>query len=305
VLAAAVAVVLVVTDPFSGGGATNGGLTDNAYATSTQTVVRQSISQQTQVSATLGYAGNLTIRLPAGNAPAAVTQAQEALTSAQGTFAGAESALSSDSSALSVARATLTADRTQESIDCAGNNSAQAASGGNGSGSNGASGGCASDAQLVSGGQQAFAGDAAKVSADQSQVTSAEHALAQARSALSAASAGATVRRITPLLIFLGSVIALAELTAEADVFDVLARRVAVLGRGHFPVLAWLCIALAAVTTAALNLDTTVVLLTPVMLALAARLEVPPLPFAATNSLVSCTGFGQPATTLSAPADQS
>jgi len=100
---------------------------------------------------------------------------------------------------------------------------------------------------------------------------------------LPAASAGATVRRITPLLIFLGSVIALAELTAEADVFDVLARRVAVLGRGHFPVLAWLCIALAAVTTAALNLDTTVVLLTPVMLALAARLEVPPLPFAATT----------------------
>jgi arsenical pump membrane protein len=100
---------------------------------------------------------------------------------------------------------------------------------------------------------------------------------------LPTASAEATVRRITPLLIFLGSVIALAELTAEADVFDVIARRVAALGRGRFPILALLCIILAAVTTATLNLDTTVVLLTPVMLALAVRIEAPPLPLAVTT----------------------
>jgi arsenical pump membrane protein len=96
-------------------------------------------------------------------------------------------------------------------------------------------------------------------------------------------SAGMTVRRILPLLIFLGSVIALAELTAEAEVFDVVAGRIAVLGAGRFPVLALLSMALAAVVTATLNLDTTVVLLTPVMLALAARIEAPALPLAVTT----------------------
>lgn len=39
--------------------------------------------------------------------------------------------------------------------------------------------------------------------------------------------AEATVRRILPLLLFLGTVIVLAELTAEAEVFDVAAARVA------------------------------------------------------------------------------
>lgn len=96
-------------------------------------------------------------------------------------------------------------------------------------------------------------------------------------------SAGATVRRILPLLIFLGSVIALAELTAEAEVFDVVAGRIAVLGAGRFPALALLSMALAAAVTATLNLDTTVVLLTPVMLALAARIEAPALPLAVTT----------------------
>jgi len=100
---------------------------------------------------------------------------------------------------------------------------------------------------------------------------------------LPAAGAWATVRRIVPLLIFLGSVIALAELTAEAEVFDVLARRIAALGGGRFSVLALLSMGLAAVITATLNLDTTVVLLTPVMLALAERIEAPPLPLAVTT----------------------
>ena len=41
------------------------------------------------------------------------------------------------------------------------------------------------------------------------------------------AEADATIRRILPLLLFLGSVIVLAELTADASVFDVIAVRVA------------------------------------------------------------------------------
>ena len=192
-LVVAAAVVLVVTDPFSGATGPSGGASSNAYATSTVAVVRESISQQTQVSATLGYAGNVTVRLPAGNEPAAVTQAQQAVTTDQGMLSSAQSTLSSDSAALSQARATLAADRQQEGVDCAGNNAAQAPSSGAGAAGGGASGGCATDAQQVASGQQSVAADAAKVSADQSQVTSAERSLAAARSALATADAQATV----------------------------------------------------------------------------------------------------------------
>ena len=190
-LIVAAGVVVVVTDPFSNGGGSPGGVSDNGYATSTASVVRESISQQTQVSATLGYAGDLTIRLAAGNAPAAVTQAQQTVTTAQGMLAGAQSTLQSDASVLSAARATLAADRQQESLACAGNSSAQSpASGG---GSSGASGGCATDAQSVAGGTQSVTADAAKVSADQTQMSSAEQSLAAARAALASADAQATV----------------------------------------------------------------------------------------------------------------
>ncbi|MCE6998158.1 arsenic transporter [Saccharothrix sp. S26] len=101
--------------------------------------------------------------------------------------------------------------------------------------------------------------------------------------ALPVAQAGATVGRLVPLLLFLGSVIVLAELTAEAEVFNVVATRLSILARGHYPLLFLLCVALAAVTTMGLNLDTTAVLLTPVLLALAATLRIAPLPLAMTT----------------------
>ena len=192
VVAAAV-VVVVLTDPFSGGGAPSGGVSDNGFATSTQTVARESISQQTQVSATLGYAGDLTIRLAAGNAPTVVSQARQTVTTGQSMLSAAQSTLQSDSTALSAARATLAADQQQESVDCAGNSAAQAPSAGAGGGaSGGASGGCATDAQSVASGQQSVSADAGKVSADQSQVNSAARTLAAARSALTTADAQAT-----------------------------------------------------------------------------------------------------------------
>ncbi|MBM7775574.1 arsenical pump membrane protein [Actinokineospora baliensis] len=100
---------------------------------------------------------------------------------------------------------------------------------------------------------------------------------------LPAADAGATISRLVPLLLFLGSVIILAELTATAEVFDVVATRLSILGRGHYALLFLLCLALAAVTTMGLNLDTTAVLLTPVLLALAAKLRVEALPLAMTT----------------------
>ncbi|HEX5496386.1 MAG TPA: SLC13 family permease [Mycobacteriales bacterium] len=95
--------------------------------------------------------------------------------------------------------------------------------------------------------------------------------------------ADTVLTRILPLLAFLGSVIVLAELTAEAEVFDVLAARVAGAGRGNYLLLFLLCVALAAVTTITLNLDTTAVLLTPVMLALARKVGIATLPLAVTT----------------------
>ncbi|GAA4563032.1 ArsB/NhaD family transporter [Micromonospora coerulea] len=97
------------------------------------------------------------------------------------------------------------------------------------------------------------------------------------------ADAEVTVRRIIPILIFLGTVVVLAELTAVAGVFDALAARVAIAARGSYRALFWLCVAFASITTIALNLDTTAVLLTPVMIALARKLGVPPTPLAMTT----------------------
>ncbi|MFI1763453.1 SLC13 family permease [Streptomyces sp. NPDC020800] len=96
-------------------------------------------------------------------------------------------------------------------------------------------------------------------------------------------SASDAMTRIAPLLGFLGTVIVLAELTSRAEVFDVLAARVARAGRGSYPLLFLLCVAFASVTTIALNLDTTAVLLTPVMLALASRVGIAPVPLAMTT----------------------
>ncbi|MGQ4399331.1 SLC13 family permease [Streptomyces hayashii] len=89
--------------------------------------------------------------------------------------------------------------------------------------------------------------------------------------------------RIAPLLAFLGTVIVLAELTSRAEVFDVVAARMARAGRGSRPLLFLLCVVFASVTTISLNLDTTAVLLTPVMLALASRVGIAAVPLAMTT----------------------
>jgi arsenical pump membrane protein len=95
--------------------------------------------------------------------------------------------------------------------------------------------------------------------------------------------ASAIWHRIWPILLFLAAVLVLAELTAEAGLFTVIATRLARVGRGNFAALFGLCVAFAALTTIFLNLDTTAVLLTPVMLALAVSLGVPALPLAMTT----------------------
>lgn len=97
------------------------------------------------------------------------------------------------------------------------------------------------------------------------------------------AEAADNMRRIAPLLLFLGSVIVLADLARRARVFDVIAHRMAIAAGGNYAGLFLLCVLFAAVTTTVLNLDTTAVLLTPVLLALAVPARIPALPLAMTT----------------------
>jgi arsenical pump membrane protein len=95
--------------------------------------------------------------------------------------------------------------------------------------------------------------------------------------------AHAVLDRVAPILLFLAAVTIVAELADAAGVFDVAAHVAAGLGRGRVLVLWLLVVVLATATTIVLSLDTTAVLLTPVVLALAVQLDLPPLPFAMTT----------------------
>ena len=122
----ALVVVLVVSDPF-GGGPKPSGASDNASQTSITTVKRETLSSQTQVNATLGYAGAANIRVPTGTPPSAVQQAEQAVVSSERILATARASLAADTATLENARAAASAARAKEAIDCAGENAAQAA----------------------------------------------------------------------------------------------------------------------------------------------------------------------------------
>jgi multidrug efflux pump subunit AcrA (membrane-fusion protein) len=200
-LALVVAVVVAIaTDPFGGGGKSTGGVADNASAISLTAVKQQSLSQQTQVSGTLGYAGSSSIRIPSGTAPSAVQQAGQLLTNAETMLASARATLASDTQALAGHQATLAAARAKEQVDCAGEGAAEAAASANSPGSEddspgggGGSSSCASDVQAVASAQQGATGAAAKVTADRSQVSSGEKQLASAQSNLSTARSSAAL----------------------------------------------------------------------------------------------------------------
>lgn len=86
--------------------------------------------------------------------------------------------------------------------------------------------------------------------------------------------------RVWPILLFVVAVTIVAELAAVAGVFDVVAARLARWSRGRVTALWLLIVAFAVVVTAFLSLDTTAVLLTPVVIAVARANGLPPLPFA-------------------------
>lgn len=93
----------------------------------------------------------------------------------------------------------------------------------------------------------------------------------------------AVAERVWPILLFVVAVTIVAELAAVAGVFDALAARLARLARGRTLVLWLLIVALAVAATAFLSLDTTAVLLTPVVVAVARANGLPALPFAFTT----------------------
>ena len=192
----AVVVVVILTDPFGGSNAP-GDVGDNATPTSLATVTRRALSSQTQVNATLGYAGASSVRVPSGTPPSAVQQAEQSVTSGEGMLQSARASLATDSETLAELRATVTAAREKESVDCAGDAAAESASAsGEGtpagaSSGDGSSGVCASDAQTVIGDAQGSSADAMKVDGDRASIAAAEKALASAEAALSAARASA------------------------------------------------------------------------------------------------------------------
>lgn len=92
--------------------------------------------------------------------------------------------------------------------------------------------------------------------------------------------AGALGARITPVLGFVVAITVVAELARDAAVFDVVAQRLARWGHGRV-ILLWVSVVvLAVMSTVFLSLDTTAVIVTPVVVVLAQSIGIPPLPFA-------------------------
>ena len=95
--------------------------------------------------------------------------------------------------------------------------------------------------------------------------------------------AAAVAERVWPILLFVVAITVVTELAAEADLFRVIAERAARHGLGRAWVLWLIVVGLAVLCTVFLSLDTTAVLLTPVVVLLARHVGVSPIPFALTT----------------------
>ena len=94
---------------------------------------------------------------------------------------------------------------------------------------------------------------------------------------------GDLATRTIPILAFVLAMSLVTELVDEAGLFRVVTDRLAALGRGRVFLLWLLVVAVATVSTVFLSLDTTAVLVTPVVVLLAVHARIPPLPFALTS----------------------
>lgn len=95
--------------------------------------------------------------------------------------------------------------------------------------------------------------------------------------------AAAVADRVWPILLFVVAITVVTELAAEAELFRVVAERAARWGRGRSWLLWLLVVGIAVLGTVFLSLDTTAVLLTPVVVLLARHVGLPPIPFALTT----------------------
>ena len=100
---------------------------------------------------------------------------------------------------------------------------------------------------------------------------------------LPADDAGAVASRVLPVLPFVLAITVVTELASEAGLFTVIAGRLATWGLDRAWLLWILVVALASACTIFLSLDTTAVLLTPVVVLLARHIGLSPLPFALTT----------------------
>lgn len=105
--------------------------------------------------------------------------------------------------------------------------------------------------------------------------------------------------RIAPVMGFVIAITVVAELARDAAVFDVLSQHLARWGRGRVIGLWAAVVALAVVSTVFLSLDTTAVIVTPVVVVLAQSIGVSPLPFAlATVWLANTASLALPVSNL-------
>jgi arsenical pump membrane protein len=93
----------------------------------------------------------------------------------------------------------------------------------------------------------------------------------------------ALASRVWPILTFVVAITVVAELSAEAGLFRFVADRLARWSGGRTWALWLLVVALAVVSTVYLSLDTTAVLVTPVVVVMATQVGLSPLPFALTT----------------------
>jgi Putative peptidoglycan binding domain len=195
-----VVVVIAVANPFAGGG-TSGNTSGSGSSTSLARVTRQSLTSQTQVDGTLGYAGSSSVVAPPGTAQSALVQAEQTAATARAALRAAQATLSADEQTLAQARVKLAADRLKMTTDCAGDSAAGSSSGnGNGNNGNGGNGNgngsdsspCVTAAQAVASDEASVSSAEQKVITDQGAVGSDRVTLAGAEQSLAAAESSAT-----------------------------------------------------------------------------------------------------------------
>ncbi len=116
---------------------------------------------------------------------------------------------------------------------------------------------------------------------------------------LSPADAASVAQRVWPVLLFVVCITVVTELAAEAGLFTIIAEALARWGAGRAVVLWLMVVLLASLCTIFLSLDTTAVLLTPVVVGMARHARVPAIPFALTTVwLANCASLLLPVSNL-------